>query len=133
MGGRPGGRGGSDGSSNRANTASITSDDRTNSVMITGPQEKINQAKEFMEKSIDKGLPGQKDMEIGSLILKTYPVPAGNAPDVANTLKHIYKSASVRALPNGSDPGLCLSRRPDGDRQAPQVARERRRRYLGNA
>jgi general secretion pathway protein D len=73
----------------------ITSDERMNSVLVTGPADKIAQAKEIMKK-VDVPQPGQKPIMIGGHpVLKTYSVPAGSAADVARTLQDIYRASNT--------------------------------------
>ena len=72
----------------------ITSDERLNSVMVTGPADKIAQAKEIMKKA-DVPQAGQKPISVGSPELKTYPVPAGSAIDIAKTLATIYERSNT--------------------------------------
>src|SRR5262249_13368550 len=72
----------------------ITSDDRTNTVLVTGPADKLAQARDIMKK-IDVKTPG-KDSPIltGDPELKKYNVE-GNAQDLARTLKDIYKESNT--------------------------------------
>jgi type II secretion system protein D len=73
----------------------ITSDERMNSVLVTGPADKIAQAKEILKK-VDVPQPGQKPIMIGGQpVLKTYSVPAGSAADVARTLQDIYRASNT--------------------------------------
>jgi type II secretion system protein D len=74
----------------------ITADDRTNTVLVNGPADKVAQAKAVMEK-IDVKQKGQQPIAVGPPELKTYNVPAGNAEAVAKTLQEVYKvSESLR-------------------------------------
>jgi len=68
----------------------VASDERTNTVIVTGPADKIAVAKAVMKK-IDVG---QQRMLIGQPVIQTYPVPGGNAEVIAKNLQEIYKSTS---------------------------------------
>jgi len=72
----------------------ITSDERLNSVMVTGPADKIAQARDIMKK-VDVPQAGQKPVTVGNPVLKTYSVPAGSAADVARTLQDIYRTSNT--------------------------------------
>jgi type II secretion system protein D len=71
----------------------ITADERTNSVLIIGPADKIATAKKILEK-IDIAQPGKPPVLIGPPEFRTYPVPSGNADTVARTLSDIYKASN---------------------------------------
>ena len=74
----------------------ISSDDRTNRVLVTGPSDKIAQAEDIL-KNVDVRQPGQKEIMPGEPKLVSYPVPAGTAAEMAKTLQDIYRTApSVR-------------------------------------
>jgi type II secretory pathway component GspD/PulD (secretin) len=78
-----------DGSKLRMHYVSV--DERTNTVLVTGPADKIAQAAAILKK-ID--VPQQKDqppVQGGPGILKIYLVPGGNAEVVARNLQEIYK------------------------------------------
>jgi type II secretion system protein D len=68
----------------------ISVDDRNNSVLVTGPADKIAQAREIMKK-IDVGQPGQQPFQVSAPIIKTYAVTPGSADTVAKTLQEQYK------------------------------------------
>ena len=92
----------------------ITSDERLNSVMVTGPADKIAQAREIMKKA-DVPQAGQKPVSVGSPELKTYPVPAGSAIDIAKTLATIYarsNTVKVTAVGTAANYGLRPAGRP---------------------
>lgn len=72
----------------------ISSDERLNTVLVTGPADKIAQAREVIKK-IDVPQPGQKPVTVGSPVFKTFSVPAGSAPDVAKTLQDIYRTSNT--------------------------------------
>lgn len=72
----------------------ITSDDRTNTVYVNGPPNKIAQAKAVLAKLDVPQYKGQPQYLPGVPLLQTYQVPAGNAVDLAKTLLEIHKGAS---------------------------------------
>lgn len=72
----------------------ITSDERLNTVLVTGPADKIAAAKEILRK-IDVSQEGQQPVLPGPPFLKTYTVPNGNAEVTAKTLQDIYKASNV--------------------------------------
>jgi type II secretory pathway component GspD/PulD (secretin) len=75
----------------------ITADERTNTILVTGPADKINQARQIL-RSIDVNQPGQPKTIIGPAMFKTYPVPGGNADAIAKTLQTIYQSSNVTRI-----------------------------------
>src|SRR5262249_51592843 len=69
----------------------ISCDERTNTVLVTGPANKTSQAREIM-KRLDIPQPGQQPrLAGGELTLKTYQVAAGTADAMAKTLQEHYK------------------------------------------
>src|SRR5262245_55650940 len=72
----------------------ITSDERLNTVLVTGPADKIAQAREIMKK-VDVPQAGQKPVVVGNPVFKTFPVPAGSAADVARTLQDVYRTSNL--------------------------------------
>jgi type II secretory pathway component GspD/PulD (secretin) len=72
----------------------IASDERTNTVYVIGPADKIAQAREVMKK-LDIPQPGQQPIMSGPAILKNYPVATGNAEAVAKTLGEIYRNSTA--------------------------------------
>jgi len=81
----------------------IISDERTNSVMVSGPADKIALARSVMQQlDVPQGRSGP--VAIGPPILQTHPVPNGNAEVVATTLQDIYKnSGNMRISAVGSN------------------------------
>ena len=73
----------------------ITADERTNTVLVTGPADKIAQAKEIMKK-IDVPQPGQKPIVVGAAgaedVTRCRPAPRA---DVATTLQDIYGTSNT--------------------------------------
>ncbi|HLJ97899.1 MAG TPA: secretin N-terminal domain-containing protein [Gemmataceae bacterium] len=69
----------------------ISVDERSNTVLVTGSADKIAQAEAIL-KTID--VPQEKDQQPirrGPAVLKSYPVPDGNAGVLAKSLQEIYK------------------------------------------
>lgn len=95
----PGMPGGMDGGRGRREAASrprmhyISSDERTNTVLVTGPADVIAKARDIM-KTVDVGQPGQQPFVIGPASFKTFVVPGGNAEAVAKALQSIYASST---------------------------------------
>lgn len=92
-GGGPGG-GGFSGGKVKVKMHAIAADERTNTVFVSGPPDKIALARSVVE-TMDKAAPGQQEYVGGPQFLKTYIVPAGNAEAVAATLNTIYKNATT--------------------------------------
>lgn len=81
----------------------IAADERTNTVLVTGPADKIAQAKVIL-KQIDAQSPGQKPILVGSPELRPYTVPTGTANDLVKTLGGIFKeSNTLRITTSGSN------------------------------
>jgi type II secretion system protein D len=81
----------------------LTADERSNSILVTGPADKIAQAKDILKK-IDVAQPGQKTVIAGPPFLKSYPVTPGSADAVSKTLTEIYKaSPSIRISAVGNN------------------------------
>ncbi|MBX7102475.1 MAG: hypothetical protein K1X57_00235 [Gemmataceae bacterium] len=70
----------------------VTADDRLNTVLVTGPADKIAQAREIMKK-LDAPQAGQRPVIVGPPVLKSYATPAGTADQIARTLQELYKSS----------------------------------------
>jgi len=69
----------------------VTYDERTNTVLVSGPADKIAQAKAVMPK-LDVPLAGQPILAICRRgVIQTYAVPGGNAEKIATELQEIYK------------------------------------------
>ena len=77
----------------------ISADERTDTVLVTGPADRIAQARDIMKKIDIPQAPGKKEPE-----LKTFPVAAGTAADVAALLRDMYKSSMIiRISPIGTN------------------------------
>jgi type II secretory pathway component GspD/PulD (secretin) len=80
----------------------ISVDEASNTVLVTGPVDKIAQAEAIIKK-IDVPQNGQKPVLVGPPTFKTYSVPGGNAEVLAKNLQEIYKSApAVRVAAIGN-------------------------------
>ncbi len=105
-----GGRGrdrdrGTAGTTPRFKSVQIDVQEATNTVLITGPADKLAVARSMLEK-IDVGLDGQKPRPVGGVPeTRIYSVPSGTADAVAKTLQAQYKGSQVvqiTPLPGGS-------------------------------
>lgn len=90
----------------------ISSDERTNSVHVTGPANKIAQARDLLKK-FDAPQPGQKPITIGTPDLKTYQVPAGNAVAVAQSLSEIYRAVPSIKIFAGNSTTIMVWANPE--------------------
>src|SRR5207248_8051291 len=70
----------------------LSVDDRSNTVLATGPADKMAQAATILKKLDVPQYPDQKPLQAGPSLLKTYPVPGGHADVLAKNLQEIYKS-----------------------------------------
>jgi type II secretory pathway component GspD/PulD (secretin) len=70
-------------------------DKRTNTILLSGPAERIAQAKAILAK-IDVAVPGQQPLLLGPPTLKTYSVPDGQAEALAAFLSKIFAKEDVR-------------------------------------
>ncbi|HEX4591632.1 MAG TPA: secretin N-terminal domain-containing protein, partial [Gemmataceae bacterium] len=68
----------------------ISADERTNTILVTGPADKTSQAREIMKKIDVPGPAGQKEPE-----LRTFPVASGTAADVSGLLQRMYQNSSI--------------------------------------
>jgi type II secretion system protein D len=88
-------RGGGGGISSKLRMHYISCDERTNTVLVTGPANKTAQAREIMKRLDIPTAPGQPPrLPGGELTLKTYQVTAGTADAVAKTLQEHYKNSN---------------------------------------
>jgi type II secretory pathway component GspD/PulD (secretin) len=87
---------------NKLKLHQVSSDERTNSVLVTGPASVVSEAESIL-KRIDVEQPGQKPIVIGPPFLRIYTVAAGTADAVSKTLTAAYKSSpSCRIDPAGT-------------------------------
>ncbi|HEV3236036.1 MAG TPA: secretin N-terminal domain-containing protein, partial [Gemmataceae bacterium] len=90
----------------------ITVDERNNTVLVTGPADKIAQARDIM-KRIDVKIPGQSPILIGVPRFETYTVPGGNAADMAKALKEMYKETSTLRISAAGANTIIVYATPD--------------------
>src|SRR6202011_3933402 len=80
----------------------VTADERTNTVLVTGPADKIAQARDIL-KRIDVPQQNQPPVLGGPATLKTYPIPGGTAEALAKTLSDIYKNSTTVRITNAGN------------------------------
>jgi type II secretory pathway component GspD/PulD (secretin) len=73
----------------------ITSDERTNTLLFTGPVDKMAEA-EALARRIDQKRAGSEKILLGDPTIKTYSVPAGTAESWDKLLKETIKSPVLR-------------------------------------
>jgi type II secretory pathway component GspD/PulD (secretin) len=81
----------------------VACDERTNTVLVSGPADKIAQARAVLEK-LDVPQASRAGTEwAGQPFLKTYPVPAGNAEKLAKEIQKLADTMpGLRAAPVGN-------------------------------
>ena len=83
----------------RIRVYNVSADEHTNTIFVSGPPDKIAQAKGVLAR-LDVGI---RPVLIGSGMLQTYPATAGNAEILAKNLADIYKgSANIRIVALGT-------------------------------
>ena len=98
------------GVSSRFRTVQITVQEKTNTIMITGPADKLATAEKLL-KELDVARPGQKEYQPGEPTLKIYAVPAKSADALAKILGESYgtsKLVRIAAVP-GKDEIMVLA------------------------
>jgi type II secretory pathway component GspD/PulD (secretin) len=83
----------------RVKTVQIVVDDRTNSVIITAPPDKITLAKALIAEIDQPAKKGDPPLKLGLPELRTYPVTAGTADVAAKALQAKNPGASIAAVP----------------------------------
>jgi type II secretion system protein D len=73
---------------------SISADERTNTVLVVGPPDKIATAREII-KRLDTPIEGQQEFIEGGIEIKTHTVPAGTADGLARFLYDLYRDSRV--------------------------------------
>jgi hypothetical protein len=68
----------------------ISVDDASNSVLVTGPADKLAKAREIL-KNFDTG---REKVAVGQPFLKMYPIAGGNAEALTKILQEVYKSSA---------------------------------------
>ncbi|HEY2784850.1 MAG TPA: secretin N-terminal domain-containing protein [Fimbriiglobus sp.] len=81
----------------------ISVQESTNSVLMTGPADKLAIARAFLSEDIDRGMPGTELHPGGEQTFREYPVAPGTAAAVAATLQARFQNASVVINPAGTD------------------------------
>ena len=85
----------------RFKSVRISVQEQSNTILITGPVDKISAAKKFLADDIDKG----KEPYVigGDATFRTYGVATGTAQSIAQTLSIAFKNSSVAVVPIGQD------------------------------
>ena len=78
----------------RFRSVQITVQEQTNTILITGPADKIATAQKFL-KELDVGPKGALERINGPAEIRTYSVPAGTADALAKTLTDVYKTSTL--------------------------------------
>jgi type II secretory pathway component GspD/PulD (secretin) len=99
----------------------ITRDDPTNQIIITGPADKIAQAREIL-KCIDVPAPGGPAVQPKGFTFKRYEVPGGNADSIAKTVASTYRGAAVHIEAIGNTQILVYASDADHARIAQTLA-----------
>ena len=73
----------------------IASDDRTNTIFVNGPPEKVGQAKQLMAKLDVPQYDKQQKIVLGPPTFQTYSIPAGNADAIEKNLSDVYKASAT--------------------------------------
>ncbi len=92
------GKGG--GTTRKVRVTTIASDKGTNTVFVSGPPDKIEQAKEVLLKADVPQKKGQKGILIGPYTFSIHEVPLGNADVMAKMIGDIFKDDSIRIQVN---------------------------------
>jgi type II secretory pathway component GspD/PulD (secretin) len=92
----------------------ISSDDRSNTVLVSGPADKIAQARTYL-KEMDIGQPGQEIWD-GPPSMQIYPAP-GNAEALAKTLGEIYKSPQSIRISNAGPNAIVVWACPEDQKE----------------
>jgi type II secretory pathway component GspD/PulD (secretin) len=80
----------------------IAVDERMNSVLVTGPADKISLTKKIIE-DFDKAKPEERPQPGPEPILKSYPVPAGTADAIVKTLLAEHPTLKLSPLPMANE------------------------------
>ncbi|HXG13179.1 MAG TPA: secretin N-terminal domain-containing protein [Gemmataceae bacterium] len=87
----------------------ITSDERSNSVHVTGPADKVAQAREILKRIDVPPAPGQS----AAPILKQYTVAAGAAEAIAKALQESYKDSKTIRITAAGPNNILVYAYPD--------------------
>lgn len=88
---------------NRAKAVRVTVQESSNTILVTGPADKIAFAKKFLKEDIDTGAPGTELRPGGDMTFRDYPVAPGTAATVSATVQAAFKNSSVVVVPIGND------------------------------
>ena len=95
----------------------LSVDEATNTILVTGPADKIAQAEAIIKKIDVPQQNCQKPVLVGPATFKTYSVPGGNADVLAKNLQDVYRARPPFAWPRSaiirswSGPDPAISRR----------------------
>ncbi|HEX5271818.1 MAG TPA: secretin N-terminal domain-containing protein, partial [Gemmataceae bacterium] len=84
---------------------SVVAAEEANMVIVTGPADKVAEARQILTELEDKAKAGgAKEQPVGPPIVKRYAVPGGDAPALAQMLQEKYRtSQSVRVINLGAN------------------------------
>jgi len=100
----------------------ITSNERTNTVLVTGPADKVAEAENILKRVDKQEDPSHKPVIIGNPTLKIYTVAPGTAEALAKTLGDVYKaSATCRISTAGTTKILAYATPEDQEAIARQI------------
>jgi hypothetical protein len=91
----------------------FTADERTNSVFVSGPPDKIALARAVVAKLDVPTGPDDKPRVGGEPVLKTYTVPAGSAEAVVGILKEAMKSSPSLKIAAAGNASILVYAQPD--------------------
>lgn len=80
----------------KSRITTITSDKATNTIFISGPSTKIDQAKIILKNADVARYKGDKGILIGAPLFRTHDVAQGNAEAMAKILADIFKDETIR-------------------------------------
>jgi type II secretory pathway component GspD/PulD (secretin) len=88
----------------------ITSNERANTVLVSGPADKVSEAESILKRIDIETQKGQKPILTGPPVLKIYSVQTGTADALAKTLQEVYKaSATCRITTAGTNKVLAYA------------------------
>lgn len=86
----------------------ISVDERRNTVLVTGPADKIARAEGILKRIDAPQQQGQKPVSTGPFVLKTYSVPGGNAGVLAKALQEVYQHVPEMRIASVSNRSLMV-------------------------
>jgi type II secretory pathway component GspD/PulD (secretin) len=84
----------------------ITSDEKLNKVLVTGPPDKLSQAQDILKRIDVPQQEGDKPLLVGPPVLTTYPVPSGNAEAIVKILQDNYKQSTTVRITTVNDSSI---------------------------